>query len=61
MATTIAFAILSSFVLSAVNGSWLLEEQLNDFKTMEIAKAKQTKTKPGFVWLNMKSANLPIL
>lgn len=61
MATTIIFAILSSFVLSTVNGIWLLEERLNDFKTTEIAKAKQTQTQPGFVWLNTKSANLPVL
>lgn len=34
---------------------------MNDFKTMEIAKTQQTKTKPGFLWLNMKPANFPIL
>lgn len=58
---TVIFVILSSFVLSTKGGLWLWEEQLNDFKTMEIAKTQQTKTNPGFLWLNTKPANLPIL
>lgn len=54
------FVISNSFVLSTVRGNWLLEEQLNDFKTWKQQKQKQ-KRKSGFVRLDRKSVDSPLL